>query len=361
MSDSIQVIDFDGEQYFTGLHVPDERPNVFTRYADSVFPVLDWSTIKELAESDSRRMGRKRFGASWIRSQGNRGSCNGYAGAKATERARALRGLDHIPLSGEGLYAQINGGRDNGSGLQRGMEALVQNGVPPESMVKHQEYRWSNISSEAKDACKRFRISEPFGVDTWQELCSGLAIGFVGVVAVHATNAWSRLDSNGVAGTSHGVGNHSVLVDDVTFIEGDPVIDMANSWGTNWGWEGRCYLTWEKHLKKTVNYHDFYLIPTTWDDPDADNPPVPDGQQQDDEPAPESDILVEMETSSGCHWCQRWKSEEEPKAKAAGWTIQTKPPTGPVPKFTIRVGGMSHEFARGFQSFATLKRVAENL
>jgi hypothetical protein len=354
------IIDDGPNRYATGLIVPDERPRVFTRYADSAFPVLDWSTIKELATSQSRSMGRNRFGSNWIRNQGSRGSCNGYAGAKCLERARVLRGLDWTPLSGEGLYAQINGGRDRGSGLQAGMEALVRNGVPPESMVPHEEYRWSRISREAKEACDRFKAQEPLGVDTWQELCSGLALGFVGVVAVHASNRWSRLDSNGIAGESHGVGNHSVIVDDVVYIEGEPFVDDPNSWGTNWGWEGRAYLSWDRHFARTINYHDFYLIPTTGDDPDEDNAPFPDGDERQDD-TPQSDVLVEMETSQGCRYCRDWKREELPKAKALGWSIQEKTPTGGVPKFTLRVGGMSHEFARGYQSVGTMKDVAATL
>jgi len=349
------VIDDGPNRYATGLLVPDERPRVFKRYAESAFPILEWDVIKKLATSDSRSMGRKRFGASWIRNQGSRGSCNGYAGAKCLERARVLRGLDHTPLSVEGLYAQINDGRDRGSGLQEGMEALVRNGVPPESMVPHEEYLWRRISQEAKDACSRFKAQEPLGVDTWQELCSGLALGFVGVVAVHASNRWSRLDSNGVAGESHGVGNHSVIVDDVVYIDGEPFVDDPNSWGTNWGWEGRAYLNWDLHFRKTINYHDFYLIPTTGDDPKEQNAPLPDGQQ--DDTPPESDVLIEMETSQGCGWCRKWKQDELPKARQLGWVIQEKPPTGGVPKFTIRVGGMSHVFARGYQSVQTMKNV----
>ena len=358
MSD-FAIIDDGPNRYSTGLLVPDERPRVFQRYAESVFPLLDWGVIKELAASGSRRMGRKRFGPNYIRNQGSRGSCNGYAGAKATERARELRGADRMVLSGEDLYAQINGGQDRGSGLQNGMEALTRSGVAPESMVPHQEFRNSRISSEAKQSRSRFRIQEPLGVDTEQELASGLALGFVGVVAVHASNAWSRLDGNGVAGTSNGVGNHSVGVDDVTFISGTASFDMFNSWGTNWGTQGRCYLQWDRHFRKSINYHDFYLIPTTWDDPNEDNAPVPPGE--DVEPVPASDVLIEMETSSGCGWCQKWNQTERPKAIAAGWEVQTKSPSGPVPKFTLRKGGMSHEFARGFQSFEQMKRIAESL
>lgn len=361
MSD-FTVIEDGTQQYFTGLHVPDERPQVFTRYAESSFPLLAWDVIKDLATSDSRRMGRKRFGSAWIKNQGSRGSCNGYAGAKATERARVLRGADHTELSGEDLYAQINGGRDNGSGLQNGMNALVRSGVAPEAMVPHQEFRESRISSEAKAARSRFKLLEPLGVDTWQELCSGLAIGFVGVVAVHASNAWSRLDGNGVCGRSQGAGNHSVCVDDIVYIGDDPFVDMANSWGTGWGVGGRGYLNWDLHLSRPNQYHDFYLLPTTIDDPNEEQAPLPPGDDSEPTPAPpSSDVLIEMETSPGCHWCSKWKNEEQPKAIAAGWEIQTKSPSGPVPKFTIRIGGMSHEFARGFQSFETLKRVIESM
>lgn len=352
----------DGQVYYTGLWLPEERPRVMARYVDSVFPLLEWDVIKALATDPEYYAGRKRFGSDYIRNQGSRGSCNGYAGAKATQRAREIRGQERLDLSGEDAYAQINGGRDRGSSLGRGMRALWQTGVAPENMVPHQEYLEREISSQAKQARKRNRILEPLGVDTYQELCSGLVMGMIGVVAVHASNRWSRIDSNGVCGESHGVGNHSVGVDGVHYIGGQPVVDMFNSWGTRWGTDGRGYCNWDLHFSRTINNHDFYLIPTTVDDTEDEGaePPVPDGQQDQDD-VPTSDVLLEVQSSPSCSPCVRWHREEKPKAQAAGWMIQQKTPEGRVPQFTIRKGGRSFVFEPRYRTFEELKQRADQL
>ena len=86
------------------------------------------------------------FGDAWIKNQGPRGACAGYAAASAMERARARRGLDYVELSGDGIYAAVNRGVDQGSGLENNMVWLRDNGVPPASEVPKWEYRKSNIT-----------------------------------------------------------------------------------------------------------------------------------------------------------------------------------------------------------------------
>jgi len=49
----------------------------------------------------------------------------------------------------------------------------------------------------------------------------------------------------------------------VKIINGELCFDHANSWGLNYGDQGRAYLTWDKHLKQPNQYHYFYLITAT--------------------------------------------------------------------------------------------------
>ena len=65
---------------------------------------------------------RDLFGDDWVYNQGNIGSCNGCAGAKALERSRVKSGMDHVVLSGEYLYSRINDSRDIGSMLDDGYQ-----------------------------------------------------------------------------------------------------------------------------------------------------------------------------------------------------------------------------------------------
>lgn len=268
-ADSEQIIGPDGKPLGLGLIVQEERPTgVFANcMADPAMRMLTRAEVEKITTDVRRTPGRKQFDKSWIRNQGGRGSCNGYAGAKALERARVLRGQRYVALSGEGLYAQINDGRDQGSMLDRGMKALTESGVPPESMVPREEYLWNRISSEAKENRSRFKAIEAYEVDDEDQLASGLALGFVGVVAVHFTGAMQRLDGNGVAGGGHGPGNHAVGVDDVHVRNGKYEFDFFNSHGVSYGQDGRAWLTWERHFKTTIEYHAFYLIRSTIDDP----------------------------------------------------------------------------------------------
>lgn len=260
----------DGRTVGTGL-LPDDRPNTFRTWADYC-PVLTLEMIGALLEVTTPS--RVLFDDSWIRNQGQRGSCNGYAGASALSRCRALRGQTPVILSGEFLYASINGGRDVGSMLADGMKSLMENGTCPEDLVPHEEYRFDRISEEAKKAAGNFKALECYRVDTEQELASGLALGFIGVVAVHVGRNFLP-DANGIVYESQGVGNHAVCVDGLRIVGGECQFDMPNSWGTSWGDNGRGFLTWRRHLASTSSRHAFYLIRSATDDPDSDNPPAP--------------------------------------------------------------------------------------
>lgn len=260
---SYEVID---GKYFTGNLIPQSTETKFAAY-ESAQPMLTVVEIEKLVTSENRTPARKRFPAEqWIRSQGGRGSCNGYAGAWALARARVMAGLPFEPLSGEYLYSLINGGRDGGSMLDDGMQAITEKGVARESLVKHESYLWNQMSQEARADAPRFKAFECYAARTELGLASGLALGFVGVVAVHASNAWGSL-SNGVSRRSLGPGNHAVCCQDVLVSNGKLLFDIANSWGKNWGDNGQTMNTWNDHFIEPVRNHVFYLIRGVTDDP----------------------------------------------------------------------------------------------
>ena len=94
------------------------------------------------------------------------------------------------------------------------------------------------------------------------------------MIAVHVAGSFSSVDSNGRVPATDGVGNHSVSVDDLREFNGELEFDMVNSWGRRFGQEGRGWVSWKRHLRTTSRNHAFYLIRSTIDDPQADNPPV---------------------------------------------------------------------------------------
>lgn len=253
----MSIQEFDGN--YTGLIVPDSRPEVYAPYRASE-TVLSKDQIKQVVENPDRTPARARYPKTWRRSQGRRGSCAGYAGALALGIARFNAGLPYIPLSGEFLYALCNDGRDAGSQLLCGMQKMQSVGICKEELVPHEEYRLNRISEKAKADAANQKGFECYRVDDESELASGLALGFVGVVAVEASSNWQRLDSSGVSGYSQGRGNHAVCCCDVRVRNNKFEFDIWNSWGSRFGQEGCTWNTWDSHFSTPNRYHAFYLI-----------------------------------------------------------------------------------------------------
>lgn len=270
MSDIITLPD--GSQRGTGLIAsPLLNASVFRDYVD-VGPMLSKDDIIAAAKTGKYR-GRDRFDESFTDDQKNHGSCNGFAGAWALTRARIRRGLPRVDLSGAYLYSLINGNRDQGSTLDAGMAALTLRGCCTRQRVGwDQVFRSDYNTSEADAEAANYKAFECYRVTTEEELFSGLINGFDAVVAVHANNSFNKLDSRGVAGVGNGPGNHAVLNDGVWW-DGELIGDGNNSWGRSWGDKGRMGMTWRNHFQYTTRYHPFYLIRSTLDPKQEDNPP----------------------------------------------------------------------------------------
>lgn len=242
------------------------------------YKLLSESEIKASVTRSDRNKAREIWGPDRIKDQDGIGACQGYASAAAIEKARELGGQEHIELSGDFAYSLVNDGRDQGSGLAEGFQAASQHGYAPASTpgLKRWEYRKSRMPQAAFEAAKRFRGFEGFYAETEQELYTGLALGMVGVIAVHVAGAYSQLDRYGVSRGGNGVGNHAVCVDDLVWDAalGKFKIDSPNSWKTSWGEQGRCYYLWDQHLRTTTKYHKFYLFPAATQDSQGNNPPT---------------------------------------------------------------------------------------
>lgn len=226
--------------------------------------------IEKILSSPNRTPGRQLWsGPQWIWSQGRHGSCNAQAIAGAVMRARSLRRLDYIKLSGSGLYAWLNDGVDRGSGLEEGRIAIEQKGVPIADGLDDGAFlTMRTLPKKNQDEAYRFR-SETFRVDTQDELASGVALGMIGIVAVTANSKYQQLDRDGVRGGGGGMGNHSVGVCDVRIRNGQYEFDEFGSWGLKNGEGGYAYLQWDRHLESTNRYHSFFLIHNVIDDPKA--------------------------------------------------------------------------------------------
>ena len=273
-----ETIGPEGNRIKLGLLPPDATspPQVFSR-VESAMPLLDSDAIKGIVTSAYRIPSREIWGPAYIKDQDGRGACQGYASASCIEKIRDLGGQDFVPLSGDFAYSLVNGGRDQGSQLINGFRAALEVGYCPEDTpgLVRWEYRKSRMPQSAFEAAKRFRGFEGFICETEQEFASALAYGWIGVVAVHVSGNYNRLDRYGVSRGGNGVGNHAVCVDDIVWDAelGQFKYDSPNSWKTSWGDNGRCYYLFDQHFKRTIQTHKFYVFPSASVDPQGNNPP----------------------------------------------------------------------------------------
>ncbi len=177
--------------------------------------------IAKILSNANRTPGRQLWsGSQWIWSQGRHGSCNAQAIAGAVMRARSLRRLDYIKLSGSGLYAWLNDGVDRGSGLEEGRIAIEQKGVPiADGLDDGAFFTMRTLPKKNQDEAYRFR-SETFRVDTQDELASGVALGMIVLWRSLQTASTSSSIAMAFAGGGGGMGNHSVGVCDVRIRNG---------------------------------------------------------------------------------------------------------------------------------------------
>lgn len=258
----MEELEIGGEVRKLGTLVPTEPDTrTYTVFESVVQPMSD-DEIKRIVTDPARSLGRKRFGDEWITDQKSHGSCNGFATANALSRARYLRGIrDKLILSGSYIYSWINGGADNGSLLRDGMATVMSKGAPtlercPWNMI----YRNQTQQFDA-EAAKRKGI-EAYAAGTLQGFKTGLALGYMGVCAVHVGSRFMNLEAGGVNPVSSGPGNHAEAVDDLVWDGGRFKYDIPGSWGLGVMDRGRSYHV-DEHFEQTFGNHQFWLLRST--------------------------------------------------------------------------------------------------
>jgi len=153
---------------------------------ESVGELWDDQQIRRVITASNRVPRRHIFGPSWIQNQKSKGSCNGYALAGGLSKSRYLRGIqDKLLLSGAFPYSLMNGGRDNGSMLSDGLKIIETHGSCPESLVPWDAIYPNLQPANAKAEAAKHKGLVCYAAETMQGLRTGLAKGFIAVVAVH--------------------------------------------------------------------------------------------------------------------------------------------------------------------------------
>jgi hypothetical protein len=260
MSDEfdLPIHDFNGDEFKLGLTEPTvDEPCCFAAFESQV-ELLDDATLKRIAQNglaDDRNIFEK---PEYIAKQVG-GSCNGYSASEVLRRAIIRTGESCPMLSGAYAYSLMNGGRDNGSNLNTGMNKVTQNGIctmatVPANVLYRNQYDTKKADAEA---AKR-KGFEAYAVGTTRGLWTALALKWDCVVAVQCGNNFNKLDANGCPGVTRGNGNHAMDCFSLLWVAGELMTVAQNHWG-NWGRNGFCNFRAD-NVEPCLGTHTFYAV-----------------------------------------------------------------------------------------------------
>jgi hypothetical protein len=236
------IVDNTGTVRHLGKHRPTaQRLAGFQKFRDTikVVPKKDWKVVSR----------QDVFDASWIEDQNGYSSCVSESTCSGVEKSIFLNTQSRVRLSRGVLYAQINGGRDQGAFITDALDRMKDTGTCLWETSGRTPFFKNQIPREAWDEAKRFTISEAYHLTSFEEMMSAIQLGYLVVFGFMVGSATDRLDQYGVAGHVRGPGNHAVHADGCNLLpDGRWVLDMVNSWSVRWGRQGRAYLD-EKHFQ----------------------------------------------------------------------------------------------------------------
>jgi hypothetical protein len=188
-----------------------------------------------------------------VYNQGSVGQCNASAACTALETNREMRGLPAVKLSAGDLYSRINGGRDNGSTLDAGMEAILRDGVVSTDTAP---YVWDRRPPRRGDSVaaerRQFRAVEVYRCPTFDHQASAIQQGFTLVCGVWwwdnftpDRDGWLPSQGRGNRG-GHALCNYSLERRERNG-RTQWGLGTRNSWGVGWGNGGDCVIG-EEHL-----------------------------------------------------------------------------------------------------------------
>ena len=204
-------------------------------------------------------------------------NCTGQASASAATKARVISGQPLEDLSAHFVYGLINGGRDEGAVISDALVALKTYGIAPERVMPRGAMFRNQFPKEAFVEAKKNVIAEAYKLNSFDELCTALTLGFLVVSGILVDRDFGDLDGEGIAPVAKmPIGGHALAQDELHYsarrqewCPGGP-----NSWGTRFGMNGRYRLV-EAHWQRRMPF-DAFAIQLAADNPDEDHtdPPV---------------------------------------------------------------------------------------
>lgn len=218
-----------------------------------------------------------------ILDQGQTASCVGHGACTGFTRAWQMSGHPLVRFSPTYVYGKINGGQDQGAVVSDALTQLIDGGICREETVPEGDIYSANYPPAADAEAANYRMQDDvLHAGTFDEIVSGLLLGWLPVFGIVVGNSFSRVDAGGVPGVGGGgEGGHCLTGCGVAQVpsgsyRGQWAVLTQNSWGQSWGMGGFCNLTLQHftYMAQWMGGLDCFLIRGVLDAPDdAVNPP----------------------------------------------------------------------------------------
>lgn len=207
-----------------------------------------------------------------IYDQNGQGSCVGHGAIQGLYTSSRSTGQNTPRLSPCFLYAQINGGQDQGAVVSDALEALKAGGTCTEATVGPKRIWKRDIPQHAYEEAKRFRIEEAFTLDNWNDILASLIRYKRPVVFGVEIGQDFEPDAEGYIPERSGQGGgHCMVATGVDVRKSRIHLEVVNSWGDRWGRAGVCYMP-QSYFNGYVDA--FAILAAREDTQDGDEPPT---------------------------------------------------------------------------------------
>ena len=211
-----------------------------------------------------------------IEDQGNVGSCtaNAVAGAyeyivKRTENLDEDYDASRLFIYYGARAMRGNQNKDSGSVISDAIKLLTETGVCSEYTWPYSDDKkvvFCKPNTDAYSEANEHKITETEHINTdlksWK---SALAEGYPIIFGTKLFQSFDQQRKKGFVPTPSAAdqqrgahGNHAMLC--VGYSDVDIVFIVRNSWGTNWGDNGYCYMSYDYLMNKNYNHGDSWII-----------------------------------------------------------------------------------------------------